>query len=340
MPEKVNKSGPWSRLPAELNMVLLDYLYPSDQLAAATAYPAIKKILKGRAAFRRGHYTTLESWSDSTTPVPRFRFHRIVAFPHDGLGPHYKHFCFQIQDGSLKSWAFKCPSGEGDTSSQAPKPRDVWRDLSECIFLDEPLLSPDDIPVLPSDTATPSTGDIDVEIPPKRAGKSKTLRRKRRGIYTGPREASHTTLAQIDASDHGYFFYEDGDDTPYNSDDDHPNETRPYTVSSLENPTASDSPFWATTAITGPRGESWEDGQWSAQLCLRRQTTVREVLEAVAREMQPVLQELGLDTSVPHEVSFAFEEDMSRDHNDPDIPRWCLTATVVTCKGDTYDHWW
>ncbi|KAF3909067.1 hypothetical protein ABW21_db0202649 [Orbilia brochopaga] len=287
--------SPLLRLPVELQMEFLGYLQPRDQLTAAAAYPLWNDIIRNRASFKRNRYSIPDAWEWPCDPktVTGFGFHRLITFPHEGIGLSQKHFCFLMQRGALKKWACRTMETDGPMMSKRKsngrsRKSEKWRDINECFFLDEPVLSPYDVvPFFEDDDASSNeassinlpTGDGD----PGRDGLPLIGR-----AYRNPRP---------------WDMY-----TPYEQ----------YIEPALEYK----SPIWATVRITGDGGmiHSCHD-PWMGQLYVRRRTTVRQILDAIIQEIEPLLsKEMGVDTRIPREICFVADKVRSR---------WEITATVV-----------
>ncbi|KAK6338598.1 hypothetical protein TWF696_009410 [Orbilia brochopaga] len=141
--------SPLLALPVELQAEILSYIPFGSHPAAVAVSPLWKDIITNYPSFRDRRYLA--------PPYTRgFRSHCFVTFSEEET--NYDHFSFLVQDGALKSYAFRY--GFFNSDNELRRPVD-WLDISDCPFLDEPLFHPsDDIPDLLPDAGTDNSSPL------------------------------------------------------------------------------------------------------------------------------------------------------------------------------------
>ncbi|KAK6504271.1 hypothetical protein TWF506_002473 [Arthrobotrys conoides] len=282
-------------LPTELQSQILSYLPIKDQLSAAKICPLWKDIVLNDKAIQRTRY------SYSFSPI--VCSHNLTSvWIEDGSKPA---FSFMVQSGVIKHFRYpqgKRESGEEvqttpdeDTTGETRKAFD--RDITDCIFLDEPLLAP-----FPTSVPVPFKILEDNDQTP-------LLTRKQRQFTGNERVEGRSYVRYIlycyETMEDGTMAWLDPETTIRESDD--------VVISAALN-------IWSKTG-------QWSGDIWKAKVNPRNGTSVREILEAVFVETEPILRESGIKTENLHE-NFCIGFQISRGV-------WSLAFGVIADEEDT-----
>ncbi|KAK6532856.1 hypothetical protein TWF281_007029 [Arthrobotrys megalospora] len=256
-------------LPVELQLQVLSHLSIGDQITAAKICPLWKDILLNEQLTKRSRY----GYSAYSKKVCG---HRLVVWATEKPAEKQMlpHFSFIVQNGILKS--FLCLNGlpVDQSNIEGRRPNDtspllLSGDISDCIFLDEPILTP--FVTNPPQPFTLSDGETPKPL----------LTRKQQQAIDGEK------VGEVVHRKYSTYYYDTEDSAGEASAE---TESKGYRFTAFLNVTHS---------------STWSGDMWTATLNLRRETTVREAAEAIVKEVEPILRKWGIKTELPHEIFFA-----------------------------------
>ncbi|KAF3097390.1 hypothetical protein TWF102_006369 [Orbilia oligospora] len=239
-------------LPTELQYQILSYLPIQDQLSAAKICFLWKDIVLNDKAIQQ------------TRSKPAFSF--------------------MVQNGVIKRFRYPYEIHESSEGTQTILDKDMTGetppkfdgDITDCIFLDEPLFTP-----FPTSTPVPFRLCEDSDQTP--------LLTRKRLQFTGTEEAEEGSYAWY----HLYYYEAREDEVG----------TRTRTLLDPEMTIKESDNFVITASLNifSTAGE-WSGDLWDAKVNPRKGTSVREILEAVLLETEPIIRDLGIKTENLHEA--------------------------------------
>ncbi|KAF3282958.1 hypothetical protein EYR41_008582 [Orbilia oligospora] len=261
-------------LPAELQYQILSYLPIQDQLSAAKICFLWKDIVLNDKAIQQTRY----SYSFSSVVCGHIL---TSAWIEDSSKPA---FSFMVQNGVIKRFRYPYEIQESSEGTQTILDKDMTGetppkfdgDITDCIFLDEPLFTP-----FPTSTPVPFRFCEDSDQTP--------LLTRKRLQFTGTEEAEEGSYAW-----YHLYYYETREDEVG---------TRTRTLLDPEMTIKESDNFVITASLNifSTAGE-WSGDLWDAKVNPRKGTSVREILEAVLLETEPIIRDLGIKTENLHET--------------------------------------
>ncbi|KAF3165378.1 hypothetical protein TWF751_009157 [Orbilia oligospora] len=239
-------------LPAELQYQILSYLPIQDQLSAAKICFLWKDIVLNDKAIQQTRSKPAFSFMVQNGVIKRFRYP------------------YEIQESSEGTQTILDKDMTGET------PPKFDGDITDCIFLDEPLFTP-----FPTSTPVPFRFCEDSDQTP--------LLTRKRLQFTGTEEAEEGSYAW-----YHLYYYETREDEVG---------TRTRTLLDPEMTIKESDNFVITASLNifSTAGE-WSGDLWDAKVNPRKGTSVREILEAVLLETEPIIRDLGIKTENLHET--------------------------------------
>ncbi|KAF3165611.1 hypothetical protein TWF225_001197 [Orbilia oligospora] len=239
-------------LPAELQYQILSYLPIQDQLSAAKICFLWKDIVLNDKAIQQTRSKPAFSFMVQNGVIKRFRYP------------------YEIQESSEGTQTILDKDMTGET------PPKFDGDITDCIFLDEPLFTP-----FPTSTPVPFRFCEDSDQTP--------LLTRKRLQFTGTEEAEEGSYAW-----YHLYYYETREDEVG---------TRTRTLLDPEMTIKESDNFVITASLNifSTAGE-WSGDLWDAKVNPRKRTSVREILGAVLLETEPIIRDLGIKTENLHET--------------------------------------
>ncbi|EPS38571.1 hypothetical protein H072_7655 [Dactylellina haptotyla CBS 200.50] len=251
-------------LPAELQILIISHLEIEDQFSASQVCDTWKDIIVNHKTIQKGRYIT--------TPGSQFYTHKLVTIKAEP--PESPHFSFKIRNGTLTSFIYHHCGLFSAASNESIVERNrelgsTWRDISECIFIDEqmfsPFIDPHYFPEIGHDKKNPRHRFL-----VKKLKQNRSLRRPVTPEFN-----------PYDTSDPSY-----GKDSRYGR-----------------------TGYEFSTGLSFCHNLTWSSDKWKAELRFQNKTTVREALEAITTEVLSILNDWGIKTDVDHQMIFMTADD-------------------------------
>ncbi|KAF3205204.1 hypothetical protein TWF106_009617 [Orbilia oligospora] len=262
-------------LPAELQYQILSYLPIQDQLSVAKICFLWKDIVLNDKAIQQTRY----SYSFSSVVCGHIL---TSAWIEDSSKPA---FSFMVQNGVIKRFRYPYETHESSEGTQTILDKDMTGetppkfdgDITDCIFLDEPLFTP-----FPTSAPAPFRFCEDSDQTP--------LLTKKRLQFTGTEEEAKVGSYAW----YHLYYYETREDEVG---------TRTRTLLDPEMTIKESDNFVITASLNifSTAGE-WSGDLWDAKVNPRKGSSVREILEAVLMETEPIIRDLGIKTENLHET--------------------------------------
>ncbi|KAK6342950.1 hypothetical protein TWF718_008328 [Orbilia javanica] len=290
-------------LPVELQSQILSYLPIEDQISAAKICSFWRDIILNSNAIKLTRYVYGYTFAGLL-----IRCHVLATTLGGYVTPAFR---FMVQGRVVTGFQYTYEVSHEETRVRmrygGPNEKVLSGDIAEFPFFDEPLFPP-----FPTVIPTP-VRFIDDEDETPLLTKKKQLFVTHEGSEGGP-------LQNCDC-----YYYETGEDgkeiiTWAGTLGSEP----PWAVESL-----SEQECIVTAALEiKSSGNEWSGSAWEARVNPRRRTTVREIVEAVISEAEPILRKLKVKTEIPHLISFTGLQS--------DIGKWTLeVGYTIDLDGDS-----